>query len=595
MGSGHAELVASVAGWTAPTVDKYPTQKGTPKALEAGKRYYIEGIYADGTGGGNIGVGWTGPGIGEAPVIIAGQYLNAFVVTRHPAYSPVPANGTADVTSPLFQWTPGVGAVMHDVYFGTDPNFGPATFKGRQGFALYYAMDVLIPGAKYYWRVDEVEADGVTVSTGDVWTFTVRPLTALPNPYDGRWAAAGPVASWAGQNARFVHRVRRAHQGGRRRWSRRRQAGRDRGDEFRCQRYTRTGDHLLLARGCDGRRRRRAPGRRVVLLDVRSRGRRPGADLGQPDSDRRPESGQDDAPNRLQLGRRPDPNIPVDNFSVRFVAELNVPFTGKYTIYEASDDGARTFLNGKQIAAGWVDRGTTEDASAELDLVAGEKYQIVMEYYENGGGAAAFLRWAGPGIPKSIIPQGALLPPQMAFGLTPGDGAVDVDGRAILSWSAATRRLYSVYLSRRRTLVEARSERARSDARKPPLPRPNPSRGTTMYWKVDVVTADGTTILVWSRASASRTTTRPTGSLRSVRRARLLATFVQNGTYDIGTFGGDQTYEFVVRAIEETMTSLCLIGRLNFGDTKAGSSTSSGTTPRSMVRPRSVWRTIRMT
>ena len=64
-------------------------------------------------------------------------------------------------------------------------------------------------------------------------------------------------------------------------------------------------------------------------------------------------------------------NIPVDNFSCRWIAALNVPVTGKYRLYDASDDGARLFLNGKQIAGNWVDRGTTEDASAELDLVAG--------------------------------------------------------------------------------------------------------------------------------------------------------------------------------------------------------------------------------
>jgi hypothetical protein len=272
---------------------------------------------------------------------------------------------------------------------------------------------------------------------------------------------------------------------------------------------------------------------------------------------------------------RPDPNIPVDNFSIRFVSELNVPFTGKYTFYEASDDGARTFLNGKQIAAGWVDRGTTEDASAELDLVAGQPYQLVMEYYENGGGAAAYLRWSGPGIPKSIIPQGALMPPQMAFGLTPADGAVDVDSRAILSWSAGDKAVaYSVYLSKKKALVEASdpnvlvaTQAETTFAAAEPF-----DRGTTMYWKVDVITVEGTTIpgLVSSFRIADDNTANWVVGV-SAAEPNYLATFVQNGTYDIGTFGGDQTYEFVVRSNPaETQVSMCLIGRLNFGDTKAG-------------------------
>jgi hypothetical protein len=50
-----------------------------------------------------------------------------------------------------------------------------------------------------------------------------------------------------------------------------------------------------------------------------------------------------------------------------------------------------------------------------------------------------------------------------------------------------------------------------------------------------------------------------------------LATDVQDGVYDIGALGGEITYEFVVQSNpEETQASMCLIGRRNFGDTKAG-------------------------
>jgi hypothetical protein len=50
-----------------------------------------------------------------------------------------------------------------------------------------------------------------------------------------------------------------------------------------------------------------------------------------------------------------------------------------------------------------------------------------------------------------------------------------------------------------------------------------------------------------------------------------LATDVQDGLYDIGALGGEITYEFVVQSNpDETQASMCLIGRRNFGDTKAG-------------------------
>jgi len=273
----------------------------------------------------------------------------------------------------------------------------------------------------------------------------------------------------------------------------------------------------------------------------------------------------------------PDAAIPVDNFVCRWTAELNVPVTGSYKLYEASDDGARMFLNGVQVAAGWVDRGTTEDATAALDLVAGERYLLVMEMYENGGGAAAYLRWSGPGFAKEIIPQGALMPPQGAFSLSPSDGTVDVDALPTLSWLAgANVTMQTIYVSTDKAKVAASDPTVLAGVvpgTETSLTLTTPlDRGTTVYWKVDAVTADGA--LVPGLVSSFRVADENTDNWAYRVRAdepNYLATFVQNGTYDIGTFGDVQSYEFIVRCNPaETMTSLALIGRLNFGDTKAG-------------------------
>lgn len=40
-----------------------------------------------------------------------------------PASNPSPADGATNVSlNPVLSWTPGAGATMHKVYFGTDPN-----------------------------------------------------------------------------------------------------------------------------------------------------------------------------------------------------------------------------------------------------------------------------------------------------------------------------------------------------------------------------------------------------------------------------------------------------------------------------------------
>jgi hypothetical protein len=94
-------------------------------------------------------------------------------------------------------WVAGDTAVSHDVYFGEtfdDVNNGTGgTFRGNQaatsyvvGFPGYPYPDGLVPGTTYYWRIDEIEADGVTKHKGYVWSFTIPPKKAYnPNPVDG--------------------------------------------------------------------------------------------------------------------------------------------------------------------------------------------------------------------------------------------------------------------------------------------------------------------------------------------------------------------------------------------------------------------------
>ncbi len=107
-------------------------------------------------------------------------------------------------------------------------------------------------------------------------------------------------------------------------------------------------------------------------------------------------------------GADPIAGIPGDDFSVRWVGELEVPSDGAYTFYTVSDDGVRLYVNDALVIENWTEHAATTDTSVSIPLVAGERYPIVMEYFERGVQAEARLQWSGPGIAQQAIPTGNL-------------------------------------------------------------------------------------------------------------------------------------------------------------------------------------------
>ena len=77
--TSNANLIANVSGWTNSRIwDKYPGQESSPVTLTAGRKYYIEVLQKEGTGGDNIAVAWSGPGISQQ--VINGAYLSPWVI-----------------------------------------------------------------------------------------------------------------------------------------------------------------------------------------------------------------------------------------------------------------------------------------------------------------------------------------------------------------------------------------------------------------------------------------------------------------------------------------------------------------------------------
>ena len=126
--------------------------------------------------------------------------LNGFEIdTANPhtkAIKPAPANDDEHwPNETALTWTPGAGAVAHQLFLGTDSNAVVAAtatapeFKGNLTTATF-PLPALDHRRDYFWRVDEVDAAG-QVTRGELWRFRPRFLAFPTAEGYGRFAIGG--------------------------------------------------------------------------------------------------------------------------------------------------------------------------------------------------------------------------------------------------------------------------------------------------------------------------------------------------------------------------------------------------------------------
>ncbi len=369
------------------------------------------------------------------------------------ASRPSPADGSLRMeTWASLGWKPGHFAVSHDIYFGdnfddvNDATRDSELFRANQdldsvyfvvGFATYPYPDGLVNGDTYYWRIDEVnDADPNSPWKGDVWSFSIPSKKAYePVPSDGSKFidSENLTLTWTPGFEAVLHTmyfgddydtVANATDG--------LQQGTInfspgplevektyfwRVDEFDEAQSTHTGEvwSFTTAKEGGGVRGDYYRGMNFENFVLTRTDPEINFNWGDPGG--------------------PDATVGDDNFSCRWTGEVEAAFTETYTFYAAADDGVRLWVDGVQLVDAWVDQGTTEYRGT-IDLIAGNTYSILMEQYENGGGAAAYLRWSSASTPKQIIPQAALAPPIKASSPSPSNGATGTKMTPILRWGA---------------------------------------------------------------------------------------------------------------------------------------------------------------
>jgi hypothetical protein len=138
----------------------------------------------------------------------------------------------------------------------------------------------------------------------------------------------------------------------------------------------------------------------------------------------------------------PAAGMQADTFSVRWTGQVQAQKTETYTFFTKSDDGMRLYINGQKLIDKLIPQGPTE-YSGTINLVAGQKYSIVAEYFDRSGGASAALSWASATTPKQVVPKSQLFsttvvtPPVNTAPAVPGNfvAAAQSASQIRLTWS----------------------------------------------------------------------------------------------------------------------------------------------------------------
>ncbi len=90
----------------------------------------------------------------------------------------------------------------------------------------------------------------------------------------------------------------------------------------------------------------------------------------------------------------PASGIPVDNWSARFVREINFP-GGDYHFHCQHDDGCRVLIDGTTKLDAWWD--SSFDGHDWTGTLTAGFHEVKVEFYDQGGGAHIDMWWQGPG------------------------------------------------------------------------------------------------------------------------------------------------------------------------------------------------------
>lgn len=116
-----------------------------------------------------------------------------------------------------------------------------------------------------------------------------------------------------------------------------------------------------------------------------------------------------------------------DTFAVRWVGWIEPRYSQRYSFHVRADDAVRLWVDGQLLLDEWAASAPGE-WTGRVDLSAGRRSAIRLDFVERAGSALAELRWSSASQVKQVVPRTQLYPP-----------ALGLEGSAVKFVEAGTR------------------------------------------------------------------------------------------------------------------------------------------------------------
>ncbi|MEX2606408.1 MAG: PA14 domain-containing protein [Kiritimatiellia bacterium] len=126
-------------------------------------------------------------------------------------------------------------------------------------------------------------------------------------------------------------------------------------------------------------------------------------------------------------GSPEDCQVGANNFTVRWTAYVQPQYSERYRFITDTDNGVRLWVADRLLIDEW---GYAREQVGEMELEAGRKYPLRMEYVARGGAARARLLWQSPNQVREPIPASQLVPRELKLPIITWVGELPVHIRA---------------------------------------------------------------------------------------------------------------------------------------------------------------------